>query len=313
MLGSQNSHKCIITILVNSCDLYEDAWYPFFYLLRKHWPACNYNIVLNTETKQYHDDYFNIKTINTGTELSWTARLRYVLNKIDTEYVLFFLEDFFLITDVKQEAFDKAVELISNNKDIGLIHFTPSEKTMPVPKYDLDNCFYELPVKKRTLRTRVAVSLFRKDYFLKLLYGDENPWQYERESHIRSMFAGYKIYRQSYELYPPTFTYFIDASIGVGITAKKWLSNNEVLFLSEGIKNVNLESLGTLPSDYLQQKANENKQIKRVGVKQWVYSNIKHPIKKKIRHVWFIQDFRNRKKYKKWREYYKNYDSIKSE
>ena len=71
-----------ITILVNSCDLYEDAWYPFFYLLRKHWPACNYNTVLNTETKQYHDDYFDVKTINTGTELSWTARIRYVLNRI---------------------------------------------------------------------------------------------------------------------------------------------------------------------------------------------------------------------------------------
>lgn len=302
-----------VTILVNSCDLYEDAWYPFFYLLRKHWPACNYNIVLNTETKQYHDDYFDVKTINTGTELSWTARIRYVLNRIETEYILFFLEDFFLITDVRQEAFDKSFEIISNDKDIGLVHFTPSEKIMPVPKYDLDNCFYELPVKKRTLRTRVAVSLFRKDYFLRLLYGDENPWQYERESHIRSMFAGYKIYRQSYELYPPTFTYCLDHDIGIGITSRKWLKNTKSFFESECLYDVNYESLGIMTDDVYEQKEKDNNDIKKVGLRQVLYNKVKHPIMRKVRHVWFLQDFRNRKKYKKWREYYKNYDSIKSE
>lgn len=294
-----------LTILVNSCDKYEDAWYPFFYLLRNHWPACNCDIVLNTETKQYYDDFFNIKTINTGAELSWTARLRYVLNKIDTEFVLFFLEDFFLITDVRQEAFDKALELISNNKDIGLVHFIPSEKVMPVPKYDLENCFYELPIKKRTLRTRVAVSLFRKDYFLKLLYGDENPWQYERESHIRSMFAGYKIYRQDYNLYPPTFSYFIDASLGIGITSGKWLSANRKFFESEGLYEVNYNKLGVLKADFLIEKRIQNKSIRKVGVRNWLYVNIKHPILIKIRHMWFIQDIRNLKKYRKYRKYYK--------
>lgn len=297
-----------VTILLNSCDYYEDAWYPFFYLLKKQWPDCNHNIVLNTETQKYECEFFNIKTINTGTNLSWTERLKYVLNNIDSEFILFFLEDFFLLTEVKTEVFEKALDIIKNNDDVGLVHFVPSEKVMSVPKYDLENCFYELPVRKRTLRTRTAISLYRKSYFLKLLYGNESPWQFDRESHIRSMFAGYKIIRQDYSLYPPAFTYCIDHSIGIGITSKKWLSNSQLYFDSIGVNNINYQHLGVLPYDYLSQKKEENKNLKKVGFKEWFYSQVKHPIKRKIRHVWFLQDIINFRKYCKYRKYYKNYD-----
>ena len=296
-----------ITILVNSCDLYEDTWYPFFKLLKIQWPDCPYNIVLNTETKKYTCDFFNVETINSGTDLSWTARLRYVLNQIDSEFILFFLEDFFLQSPVKTEAFEKALQLIRENDDIGLIHYTPVEKEMPIPKNDLENCFYELPIRKRTLRTRVAVSLFRKDYFLKLLYKDENPWQYERESHIRSMFAGYKIIRQDYSVYPPTFHYTLDHSIGIGVTSKKWLKNNRAFFESCGIYDVNYERLGIMDENVVKKLNEEKADIKNVGFKEWFYLKVKHPIKRKIRHFWLAQDILNLKKYYKYYKYYKNY------
>ena len=76
---------------------------------------------------------------------------------------------------------------------------------------------------------------------------------------------------------------------------------------------MNYESLGIMTDDVYEQKEKDNNDIKKVGLRQVLYNKVKHPIMRKVRHVWFIQDFRNRKKYKKWREYYKNYDSIKSE
>ncbi len=302
-----DTSKKDVTILVNSCDLYEDTWYPFFKLLQKQWPDCPYRIILNTETKQYNCPFLNVETINSGKDLSWTARLRYVLNKIDSEFVLFFLEDFFLLSEVRTESFYKALDIIKNNSDVGLVHFTPVEKDTPAPQNDLDNCFYELPVKKRTLRTRVAISLFRKDYFLKLLYGDENPWQYERESHIRSMFAGYKIIRQNYSLYPPTFHYCLDHSIGIGVTSRKWLKNNKQFFESMGIYDVNYERLGILTDDVLKEMNIEQSKIKNIGFKEWFYKKFKQPIKRKIRHFWLLQDIINIKKYIKYKKYYKNY------
>ena len=294
-----------VTILVNSCDLYEDTWYPFFKLLHMQWPDCPYRMVLNTETKKYDCPFLNVETVNSGTELSWTARLRYALNQIDSEFVLFFLEDFFLLEPVRTEAFAKALDIIKQNKDVGLVHFTPTEKEMPEAKNNLENCFYELPVRKRTLRTRVAVSLFRKDYFLKLLYGDENPWQYERESHIRSMFAGYKIIRQDYSLYPPAFTYCLDHDIGIGVTSRKWLKNNKAFFESKGILDVNYDRLGIMTDEVKAQIQEKKKDIKTVGFKEWFYLKFTHPLKRKLRHNWLLQDILNFKKYIKYKRYYK--------
>lgn len=300
-------NKGEVTILVNSCDLYEDTWYPFFSLLKMHWPDCPYRIVLNTETKKYDCPFMNVETINSGSDLSWTARLRYALNQIDSEFVLFFLEDFFILEPVRLEVFDKALNIIRENKDVGLVHFTPTEKEMPEPKNDLDNCFYELPVRKHTLRTRVAVSLFRKEYFLRLLYKDENPWQYERESHIRSMFAGYKIIRQDYSLYPPAFTYCLDHEIGIGVTSRKWLKNNKSFFESVGIYGVNYDRLGIMTDEVKKEMQKDQTDIKKIGFREWFYKKVTHPLKRKLRHNWFVQDLLNIKKYIKWKKYYKNY------
>ena len=88
------------TIIVNSCDKYEDTWFPFFKLMKIHWPCCdNYDIILNTETKQYTCDFMKLRTINGGTSATWSERLKNILEQIDTEFVLFFLDDFFILVD----------------------------------------------------------------------------------------------------------------------------------------------------------------------------------------------------------------------
>ena len=68
----------------------------FFKLLKIQWPECPHDIVLSTETKTYDCDFLKIKTINSNRDLSWSSRLKNTLNQIETEYILFFLEDFFL-------------------------------------------------------------------------------------------------------------------------------------------------------------------------------------------------------------------------
>ncbi len=46
-------NKDRLTIVVNSCDAYADVWDLFFEAMRVQWPQCPYNIVLNTEKKDY--------------------------------------------------------------------------------------------------------------------------------------------------------------------------------------------------------------------------------------------------------------------
>ena len=53
-----------LTVLVNSCDSYSDLWNTFFDVLRLQWHDCPYEIILNTETKNYSYNGFNIKTLS---------------------------------------------------------------------------------------------------------------------------------------------------------------------------------------------------------------------------------------------------------
>lgn len=263
-----------VTILVNSCDKYEDAWEPFFRLLRIHWPECeNYKIVLSTETKSYNCSFLDVKTVNANGNQSWSARLKSTLGQIETEYVLFFLEDFFLLEKVRTDIFDKALELIESDKKVGLITFSKRRYGSTFPdKTDYERCFIEQPKSVKN-RTNVLVGLWRKEYFLKLLYGDENPWEYEKNSNIRSRFAGYKIFTQDYNYSPATFRYCMNPADGYGITQGKWLCKNKELFELYGINNVNYGNLGLLEEvtyEDLSRKDNEKNSIKAEQQKQYL-------------------------------------------
>lgn len=58
---SQLENNC--TLLVNSCDSYEDCWNGFFDLLLIQWQDFNMKVVLNTETKTYSHDGLSIETM----------------------------------------------------------------------------------------------------------------------------------------------------------------------------------------------------------------------------------------------------------
>lgn len=285
-----------VTILVNSCDKYEDAWEPFFRLLKIQWPDCPYDIVLSTETKTYNCDFFNVRTINSDPNLSWSSRLKYTLNQIETEYVLFFLEDFFLLEKVQTDIFGLALDLIMTNEKIGLITFNKRNLGAIFPsKPDYENLFVEL--KKTVLtRTNVLVGLWRKEYYMKLLVDGENPWEYEKNSNLRAKYAGFEIYTQNYEVSFPAFRYCMNPKDGYGITGGKWLNKNREFFESNGIFDINYDNLGihenTITYESIQQENRKNqiknkqeskevikKQKLKIRIKEYLYG-IKKTIKK---------------------------------
>ena len=114
MLCKVNNHD--VTILVNSCDLYEDAWYPFFKLLQIQWPeAQKYDMILSTQTKKFNCDFLDIKTIASG-DKPWSTRIINCLNHIQSKYVLYFLEDEFLQQPVNIEWWEKMLDFMEENE-----------------------------------------------------------------------------------------------------------------------------------------------------------------------------------------------------
>ena len=104
------SNEC--TLLVNSCDNYSDTWTPFFKLLSKYWPDCPYKIVLNTESLSFKYNDLNINTFSfykEGKSVSWGRRVIRHLKKIETEFVLIVLDDFFIRANVDQARIEECI------------------------------------------------------------------------------------------------------------------------------------------------------------------------------------------------------------
>ena len=116
-----------LAILVNSCDKYEDTWYPFFKLLQIQWENHPKSIYLNTENKKYECPFMDVKTICTVNE-AWTERVKKAVMQIKEKYVLFFLDDFFIVDQVNNDLFKDAYQDFKENESIGYAWFKAANK-----------------------------------------------------------------------------------------------------------------------------------------------------------------------------------------
>lgn len=127
------------TVIVCSCDKYEDLWYPFFTLLKRNWINFDLPIILNTESKEFHMEGLDIKTFSfyaNNDNVKWGERLLSHLNKVETDYVIILLEDFLLESTVRVEVIQKCVDYLNANSDISCFNFFPSRyRTIP-SKYE---------------------------------------------------------------------------------------------------------------------------------------------------------------------------------
>lgn len=279
-----------VTILVNSCDKYEDAWEPFFRLFHINWKDCPYRIILNTETKNYQCEFMDVRTINFHSKGSWSKRLKNVLEQIDSDYILYFLEDFFLESPVSADSFSRALELMKENKDIGYIGL----------KYNQGYTFKEEGKTKSEApflnkddlitynRINSMTALWRREWLISLLRMHETPWEFEKYGSIRSRRSDKKVLIINNHVCAPVFHYEIDVKYGMGIYGGKWLENNKQLFDKHGI-TVNFENLGIYKECNSTEKKEDVKQEQ--SLREQLYK-IKHffkvskrKVNKKIREI----------------------------
>lgn len=237
-----------VTILVNSCDKYESVWEPFFKLLLKQWPECkNYKFILNTETKTYNCDFLDVKTICSGTKLTWSKRLKNVLSQIESEYILYFLEDFFLLQKVDNNTLLEAVKYIKTNTDVGYIglKYNPTHNFKDKSTIDLSPHFLNKDDVITINRVNSMTALWRKDWLYSLLRNHETPWEFEIYGSIRSRRTPFKvmILNNINDVCKPVFDYGVDIKYGYGITMGCWLPKNVELFAEHDI-DVDFDILG---------------------------------------------------------------------
>lgn len=87
-----------LSIIVFSCDKYQELWKPFFEMLFKNWPSLKKQnthvpIFLVANKQKYPDS--RITMVNIENEKSWSDNALTALASVKTKYVMIILEDYF--------------------------------------------------------------------------------------------------------------------------------------------------------------------------------------------------------------------------
>lgn len=182
----------MFSILVNTTDSFEDCWYPFFKLFKKYWPDFHGTIYLNTETKDFSFEGLDIVPIkNKLVGESWSKCLKFALNFIEEEIILYLQDDYFLKDTVQKNIIEHLYSKILEN-NIDCIHLTPFASEGPFEKSQyLDVLKYS---KKAAYKIGTQASLWRKSTMKKYLKDHENAWHFE-------VFGTKRAWRHNEEIY----------------------------------------------------------------------------------------------------------------
>jgi len=185
LINRKSECRSLCSVLVSSCDAYEDLWEPFFKQFFRHWPDCPFPVYLGAETKTYDDD--RVTTLLSNGEHVWSNCLLKYLEQIQTPYVLLLLEDFFLRKDVKNEEVINAFDFLMNKKG----RMMRIGRNKPWPSRGIDGPIdtnTDIAIIKPGFPCRITLqaSFWDKQALTDLLRYGENIWEFEVNGNKRS-------------------------------------------------------------------------------------------------------------------------------
>lgn len=227
------------SILINTCDNFEDCWTPFFQLWSTYWNDCQGKIYLNTEYKEYH--YSGLDIVSTQVckknnfpqdkRATWSQCLKWALEQMDTDIVLYMQEDYFLKDKVKNEIVEEYVELMANHPEIDCIHLTDQA----VFASEKSNITHLCKVRfHQRYRVSCQAALWRKEELLILIREKEDAWQFEEFGSMRSSIMKHNYYVVDNE-YVKINKFEIIPYIFTGIIQGRWYEETVPLFEKHNI------------------------------------------------------------------------------
>jgi hypothetical protein len=181
-----------LTVLVNSTDTFDDCWTPFFQLLKRYWPSCPCQVVLNTETKEYSDPELQLICSKTqandpagSPRLPWSDCLIRCLDGISTPFVLYLQEDYFLNGPVDQAFVAECVDVMVAN-DVPHIRLMEVDTHARYHKTDLHPLLWQID-QRANYRISLQAGLWNVAALRDLLRSGESAWTFERRGSVRAM------------------------------------------------------------------------------------------------------------------------------
>jgi len=211
------------SILVLSCDAYEDLWEPFFTLKSRYW-NCDYKTYIATETKLCE---YAIALRHNYPISQWTTRIRKSLEEIPTKYVIVMCDDFFIRKKVRTDIIENCIYEMKD--DIACFSFEQEYAPTLLSKFF---GFRLKPQNSEYLNTCQA-TLWDREKLIERLQDEQNPWEWEEAKvnspykHFVSLYDGEWIIDYGHD-------YFGKWS---GVCKGKWVREDVVpLFEKENIE-----------------------------------------------------------------------------
>lgn len=162
------------SIVISSCDKYSHAWSIFKHSFEKYWPNCQYPVYFITNEKEAPLG----TTIKTGEDKGWSNQMIKALGQIDSEIIIFLLEDYWFTEAVNKEGLDKLIQLICCNVGIEHIRLYVSEGSKEIQRqpYLLET---DLLNEDEDYRSSLNAGIWRTQTMKALLEPNKNIWDSE--------------------------------------------------------------------------------------------------------------------------------------
>lgn len=213
-----------MTIIISSCDSYQDCFYPFFSLFQKFIDDIDdHKIYLVTDNFNYKGHSFveTITSSKNGEPIPWANRMANALDVIEEDIFLLLMDDYFLYSTLNAPIIKSLKKIIESNNNVGAIRLNSNNKN--------NNGVKEFKILNKVnkfskYRINLQPTLWDKTYFKSILILGESPWQFELLGSIRSNFMKKKIFQISNHWIIENGLIYNTTRTG-GIVKGKWLKS----------------------------------------------------------------------------------------
>lgn len=163
-----------LTLVIHSCDLYSDLWDGHVQLLNQNWGNRNLNTLLVTDkitTKQYN----NVTLISAGEGTEFSQRTKFMLNFVNTKYVLITLDDYYPIKEINNSKIEYLINIMEN-ENLDYIRLFPDPNSRK--KFGSYKKLYHIPF-DINYSVNLYQGIWRKTFIEKTIGAPMNAWQYE--------------------------------------------------------------------------------------------------------------------------------------
>lgn len=171
-----SNNESTMALLVLSCDAYTEVGKIFFDLQEQYMGWFRGGRYFVNESKEF--SYKDVKTINVGTECNWSQKVVLALQEVDSKYILFMLEDYFIGNPVKQEDIENAIKLMESHE---LKYYKITAVPQIKNKSTIASYLADIPSDLR-YGINLQAAIFRKDFLLEIVSGkDRSAWEVESD------------------------------------------------------------------------------------------------------------------------------------